>query len=166
MNLLRMEYRTQYNVRKEFCSKGNKNMGKKSEEAKEALGKQLKQVREAAGMTQQEMAEVCGISKNYISVIERGGSSCSAQILIDYAKACGVSLDVAAGISEEEHKTLAGLRQELTGLPIARLTEVLAEIKEMLCGQSEILPELQRVLSKMDKEEQKKVLDIIRVLQE
>lgn len=95
------------------------------------LGARLKTARKEKKITQEEMAKACGISKNHISVIERGLNTCSSHMLIAYAKTLNMSLDVLTGIDENTKN---------------------------------ILPELGAALRELSPQEQKKVLDIVKII--
>lgn len=101
---------------------------------KENLGNRLQIFRKREQITQQEMAEACGLTKNHISALERGCNTCNAQTLIEYAKKLHVSIDELAGIAAKDTR------------------------------HTEILPELYDVLSKMDFQQQRQILNVIRAL--
>lgn len=134
--------------------------------SKEELGKRLRECREEKGVTQQAIADFCELTKNHISLIERGGTNCSAQALIGYAKLLKVSLDTLTGLKPKEQETLYELQLKLSEAPITELTDTLSKIQKELSAQKAILPELFDQLSQMDSQKQKKVLDILKLLQE
>lgn len=82
------------------------------------LGQRLQICREAKKVTQAEMAKACNLSKNYISVIERGVNKCTAQTLIAYAETLDMSLDELTGrektgsIIPELQRNLAAMEPE------------------------------------------------------
>lgn len=95
------------------------------------LGKRLKAARQEKNVTQEEMAKACGVSKNYLSVIERGLNTCSSHMLITYAETLHISLDALTGIDENTKG---------------------------------ILPELGNALRQLSPQDQKKVLDVIKII--
>lgn len=95
------------------------------------LGKRLKAARQEKNVTQEEMAKACGVSKNHLSVIERGLNTCSSHMLITYAETLHISLD-----------TLTGIDENTKG----------------------ILPELGNALQQLSTQDQKKVLDVIKII--
>lgn len=95
------------------------------------LGKRLKTARQEKNVTQEEMAKACGVSKNHLSVIERGLNTCSSHMLITYAETLHISLD-----------TLTGIDENTKG----------------------ILPELSNALQQLSPQDQKKVLDVLKII--
>ena len=95
------------------------------------LGKRLKAARQEKNVTQEEMAKACGVSKNHLSVIERGLNTCSSHMLITDAETLHISLD-----------TLTGIDENTKG----------------------ILPELGNALQQLSPQDQKKVLDVIKII--
>ena len=95
------------------------------------LGKRLKAARQEKNVTQEEMAKACGVSKNHLSVIERGLNTCSSHMLITYAETLHISLDALTGIDENTKG---------------------------------ILPELGNALRQLSPQDQKKVLDVIKII--
>ena len=95
------------------------------------LGARLKAARQEKNVTQEEMAKACGVSKNHLSVIERGLNPCSTHMLITYAETLHISLD-----------TLTGIDENTKG----------------------ILPELGNALQQLSPQDQKKVLDVIKII--
>lgn len=74
------------------------------------LGKRIKKCRKAMGFTQAELAEVSGLSPNFISVVERGKSSASAENVMQLCKALDVSADYLL-FGEEEREVDIELQQ-------------------------------------------------------
>lgn len=95
------------------------------------LGKRLKAARQEKNVTQEEMAKACGVSKNHLSVIERGLNTCSSHMLITYAETLHISLDALTGLDENTKG---------------------------------ILPELGNALRQLSPQDQKKVLDVIKII--
>ena len=54
------------------------------------LGKELKKARLAAGLTQEQLAFEADISRNYVSMLERGEKSPTVDVLLRLGKAMGV----------------------------------------------------------------------------
>lgn len=93
------------------------------------LGERLKAARQAGNITQEEMAEACGVSKNHISVIERGLNTCSSHTLITYAEVLHASLDTLTGIDENTKDVLPELGNTLRRLSPQDQQKVLDIIK-------------------------------------
>jgi transcriptional regulator with XRE-family HTH domain len=55
-----------------------------------SLGKELQKVRLAAGLTQEELAFKAEISRNYVSLLERGEKSPTVQVLLRVCRALGI----------------------------------------------------------------------------
>lgn len=108
---------------------------KLSSEENKKLNKRLQTFRKAAHIQQQEMADYCGLSKNYLSAMERGLNKCNAQVLISYARKLNVSLDVLTGLETSPKN-----------------------------NSEKILPELIEAIEKLDSEKQKKLLEILKIL--
>ena len=64
------------------------------------LGNRLKERRAALNVNQQEMGRLCGVSRQTVSLIERGDYSPSLTI----AKVCGVTVEDVFYLKEEEEK--------------------------------------------------------------
>jgi transcriptional regulator with XRE-family HTH domain len=54
------------------------------------LGEELRKARLGAGLTQEELAFKADVSRNYISLLERGEKSPTVQLLLRLCKALGV----------------------------------------------------------------------------
>ena len=57
------------------------------------LRNRLKERRAALNVNQQEMGHLCGVSRQTISLIERGDYSPSVTLALKLAKACGVTVE-------------------------------------------------------------------------
>ena len=57
------------------------------------LRNRLKERRAALNVNQQEMGFLCGVSRQTISLIERGDYSPSVTLALKLAKACGVTVE-------------------------------------------------------------------------
>lgn len=69
------------------------------------VGERIKERRAELGWTQEQLAQKAGISKSFLSELENGKRSVSADNLLDLARALGVSLDyLMTGQENEEAK--------------------------------------------------------------
>jgi y4mF family transcriptional regulator len=69
------------------------------------VGQRIKERRVELGWTQEQLAQKAGISKSFLSELENGKRSVSADNLLDLARALGVSLDhLMTGRAKEEAK--------------------------------------------------------------
>lgn len=66
------------------------------------LKNKLKEFREALGVNQQEMGKLVGVSRQTISLIERGDYSPSVTLALKIAKVCHVSVESIFAYEEEE----------------------------------------------------------------
>ena len=66
------------------------------------LRNRLKERRAALGVNQQEMGKLCGVSRQTISLIERGDYSPSVTLALTIAKVCGVTVEEVFYLQEEE----------------------------------------------------------------
>ena len=57
------------------------------------LGNRLKERRAALNVNQQEMGRLCGVSRQTVSLIERGDYSPSVTLALKLAKLCQVSVE-------------------------------------------------------------------------
>lgn len=57
------------------------------------LKNRLKERRAALNVSQQEMGRLCGVSRQTISLIERGDYSPSVTLALTIAKVCGVTVE-------------------------------------------------------------------------
>jgi putative transcriptional regulator len=64
--------------------------------------KSLKERRAALNVNQQEMGRLCGVSRQTISLIERGDYSPSVTLALTIAKVCGVAVEEVFYLQEEE----------------------------------------------------------------
>jgi transcriptional regulator with XRE-family HTH domain len=73
-------------------------MGKASRQKPERLGEKLVQIREALGLSQNEMIKHLGltgvVSRNNLSVYESGKREPSLLVLLRYARAVGIALEI------------------------------------------------------------------------
>ena len=66
------------------------------------LKKRLKERRAALNVNQQEMGRLCGVSRQTISLIERGDYSPSVTLALTIAKVCGVTVEDVFYLQEED----------------------------------------------------------------
>lgn len=85
-------------------------MGKAAREKPERLGEKLVQIRETLGLSQNEMIKRLGLvdmlSRNNLSVYETGKREPSLLVLLRYARAVGIALEVLADDELDLPKTL------------------------------------------------------------
>ena len=65
------------------------------------LQNRLKEHRAALRVNQQEMGSLCGVSRQTISLIERGDYSPSVTLALTIAKVCGVTVEEIFYLREE-----------------------------------------------------------------
>lgn len=66
------------------------------------LGNRLKERRAALNVNQQEMGRRCGVSRQTVSLIERGDYSPSVTLALTIAKVCGVTVEDVFYLKEEK----------------------------------------------------------------
>ena len=69
------------------------------------LKNRLKERRVALGVNQQELGRLAGVSRQTISLIERGDYSPSVTLALTLAKICGVTVEDIFSLEEENHET-------------------------------------------------------------
>ena len=62
----------------------------------------LKEYRAKIDVNQQEMGRLCGVSRQTISLIERGDYSPSVTLALTIAKVCGVTVEEVFYLQEDE----------------------------------------------------------------
>ena len=67
------------------------------------LKNRLKEKRAALDVNQQEMGRLCGVSRQTISLIERGDYSPSITLALTIARVCKASVDEIFYLQEEAH---------------------------------------------------------------
>ena len=67
------------------------------------LGNRLKERRAALNVNQQEMGRLCGVSRQTVSLIERGDYSPSVTLALKLAKICQVTVEDIFSYTEEEN---------------------------------------------------------------
>ena len=68
------------------------------------LKSRLKERRAALGVNQQELGRMAGVSRQTISLIERGDYSPSVTLALTLAKICGVAVEDIFSLEEENHE--------------------------------------------------------------
>lgn len=68
------------------------------------LKNRLKERRAALGVNQQELGRLAGVSRQTISLIERGDYSPSVTLALTLAKICGVTVEDIFSLEEENHE--------------------------------------------------------------
>ena len=68
------------------------------------LRNRLKVYRAMLNVNQQEMGRLCGVSRQTISLIERGDYSPSVTLALTIAKVCGVTVEDVFYLKEGEEK--------------------------------------------------------------
>ena len=68
------------------------------------LKNRLKERRAALGVNQQELGRLAGVSRQTISLIERGDYSPSVTLALTLAKICGVTVEDMFSLEEENHE--------------------------------------------------------------
>lgn len=90
----------------------------KEHERNVQIGKRMRLWRKNRHITQDDMAKCVGVAnKSYISSIERGEHSISAQVIIAYSQVLNVSADMLLGLEK------AFVHPELSNLIGTKLTE-------------------------------------------
>lgn len=81
----------------------------KIEESKTStpLGEKVKNIRLNAGLTQSDVANELNVTPGFISNIENGRTTMSLRLLIYYAKITDTSLDSLVGLIDEDYKSTA-----------------------------------------------------------
>lgn len=69
------------------------------------LKNRLKERQAALGVNQQELGRLAGVSRQTISLIERGDYSPSVTLALTLAKICGVTVEDIFSLEEENHET-------------------------------------------------------------
>jgi len=84
-------------------SKGNRRLNKKQGDDKLALLNHLKKYRSELGINQTELGRLAGVSRQTISLIERGDYSPSVTLALKLAKICKVTVeDIFVYYEEDE----------------------------------------------------------------
>ena len=68
------------------------------------LRNRLKECRAALNVNQQEMGRLCGVSRQTISLIERGDYSPSVTLALTIAKVCNLSVEDIFHLEDEDNE--------------------------------------------------------------
>ena len=101
-----------------------------------SYGEMIKRLRIEAGLTQGDVAKQLDVTPGYISNVEKGRTALSLRLLIYYAHLTGVSLDNLIGQIDEDYEETA------------------------------IDKDIARELKKMDVDQKKKLLKILKIWNE
>ena len=121
------EYRSKIaDIQEEISTKGDAHM---DEDRKKQIGLCVKHIRKMRNMTQEQLAESADLSVTFISNIENGKISISAETVIRLSVALKVSSDRLLNIEpEKDEKQISCFIKECT----ADETELLLEIIELI----------------------------------
>lgn len=104
------------------------------------LGKRLRQQRQQRGLTMEQLAEMVGLSKNYISLIERGQKMPSTTTLVKIVNTLHISADVLlcdevvsvnSAVDEELDRRMKALEPHQRKAVLAILDSVLDAIPDL-----------------------------------
>ena len=73
----------------------------------EGFGERLKEIRLARALTQQELGEAVGVSNRVIAYYEQDGAQPPGALLVDLARALGVTTDELLGVEQLREKVSA-----------------------------------------------------------
>ena len=68
---------------------------------KQEIGEQLRRLREQTGITQDGMAKKMGCSRQYISMVEKGGQSISLDQIEKFAQALGSTVEIKLNVPQQ-----------------------------------------------------------------
>lgn len=100
----------------------------------QAIGARIKAAREAKGMTQEDFAAALDLSRNHISVIERGVKSPKLETFVAIANVLGVSADALLFdvIDHASDSVSSELSDSIAKLPKADQNRIVNAIKALL----------------------------------
>lgn len=100
----------------------------------QAIGARIKATREAKGMTQEDFAAALDLSRNHVSVIERGAKAPKLETFVAIANALGVSADTLLFdvIDHASDSVASELAASISKLPKAEQNHVLNVIRALL----------------------------------
>lgn len=100
----------------------------------QAIGARIKATREAKGMTQEDLAATLDLSRNHISVIERGVKAPKLDTFVAIANALEVSADALLFdvIDHASDSVSSELMASVSKLPKADQNRILNAIKALL----------------------------------
>lgn len=80
------------------------------------LQNRLKVFRAILNVNQQEMGRLCGVSRQTISLIERGDYSPSVTLALTIAKVCGVTVEEVFYLQEETERKMTKSKRQIEKL--------------------------------------------------
>lgn len=100
----------------------------------QAIGARIKATREAKGMTQEDFAAVLDLSRNHISVIERGVKPPKLETFVAMANLLGVSADslLFDVIDHASDSVSSELLADIAKLPKADQNRIMNAIRALL----------------------------------
>ncbi len=100
----------------------------------QAIGARIKTAREAKGMTQEDFAAALDLSRNHISVIERGVKAPKLETFVAIANELGVSADTLLFdvIDHASDSVTSEIMESISRLPKADQNRILNVIKALL----------------------------------
>ena len=100
----------------------------------QAIGARIKAAREEKGITQEEFAAMLDLSRNHVSVIERGVKAPRLETFVAIANALGVSADslLFDVIDHASEAVSSELTVAITQLPKAEQNRILNAVKALL----------------------------------
>lgn len=100
----------------------------------QAIGARIKATREAKGLTQEDLAAALDLSRNHISVIERGVKAPKLDTFVAIANELGVSADVLLFdvIDHASDSVSSDLMATVSQLPKADQNRILNAIRALL----------------------------------
>lgn len=118
------------------------------------FGKRLRFLRKRSNLTQDQLAKILNVSTSSIGMYERGEREPSFKVLIDIAKYFSVSIDYLLGNNHDENSTIQNPLQSLS------------DKEEYILHLQQDYPELFEFLRIATETELKKLIKIIKVIQQ
>lgn len=118
------------------------------------FGKRLRFLRKRSNLTQDQLAKILNVSTSSIGMYERGEREPSFKVLIDIAKYFSVSIDYLLGNNHDESSAIQN--------PL----ESLSDKEEYILHLQQDYPELFEFLRNATETELKKLIKIIKVIQQ
>lgn len=118
------------------------------------FGKRLRFLRKRSNLTQDQLAKILNVSTSSIGMYERGEREPSFKVLIDIAKYFSVSIDYLLGNNQDENSTIQNPLQSLS------------DKDEYILHLQQDYPELFEFLRNATETELKKLIKIIKVIQQ
>lgn len=88
----------------------------------------IKEARESAGYSQKALAEIVGVKPNTFHGYESGKHDPKSELLIEIAKACGVSVDFLLGLEDAKKKPPAPDRTGTGEISVAESNDLLVAL--------------------------------------